>query len=72
VLAFNAKGKMKKVKIWKSTNQFVVEEDIVVALAVERRVNVDQINAFVRHAVAQHVKAIAEVECVHCYSRIRT
>lgn len=41
------------------------EEEIVVALGVERRIEVDEVNGFGRKVLAHHLKVVAEVELVH-------
>ena len=41
------------------------EQEIVVALGIERRVEVDEVNGFVREVVAQDVEVVAEVKLVH-------
>ena len=41
------------------------EQEIVVALGVERRIKVDQVNGFVREVVAQDVKVVAEEKLIH-------
>jgi hypothetical protein len=44
---------------------FIVKENIVVALAIKRRVDVNQIHGLICNAIAQYVEAIAKVECIH-------
>ena len=39
----------------------VVEEHIIVTLAVERRIDVDEIDRFIRNAFTENVKTIAEI-----------
>ena len=41
------------------------EEEIVVALGIERRVEVDEVNGFSREVVAQDVEVVAEIELIH-------
>ncbi len=41
------------------------EEEIIVALGIERRVKVDQVNGFGCDALAQDIQVITEVELVH-------
>ena len=41
-----------------------LEQDVVIGLAVERRVEVDQIDTVARYLIAQHVEIVAIVKCV--------
>jgi hypothetical protein len=42
-----------------------LEQEIVVALGVERRVEVDEVNAFGREVLAQDLKIVDEIELIH-------
>src|SRR5205807_1429751 len=42
------------------------EKQVVIALRVERGIEIDQIHARVRNVLAQHVEVVAVVELVHC------
>ena len=46
------------------------EEEIVVALGVERRVEVDEVHGFVREVVAEDVEVVAVVKPVHPSRRL--
>ena len=46
------------------------EQEVVVALGVERRVEVDEVHGFVRDGVAQDVEIVAEEELVHLPRRL--
>ena len=41
------------------------EQEIVVALGIERRVEVDEVNGFGREALAQDVKIVAKEKLIH-------
>lgn len=41
------------------------EQEIVVALGIERRVEVDEVNRFGRNVVAEDVKVVAVIELIH-------
>ena len=41
------------------------EEEIVVALGIERRIQVDEINGFVRNVLAQNLEIVAVIKLVH-------
>src|ERR1039457_6422514 len=41
------------------------EQEIVVALGVERRVEVDEVNGFVLEVLAEHLQVVAEEKLVH-------
>jgi hypothetical protein len=50
------------------------EQEIVVALGIERRGEVDEVNGFSRDVVAQHHEVVAEIELIHVrmfYSVVR-
>ena len=42
-----------------------VEEEIVVALGIERRVEVDEVNGFIREVLAKDVEVVAVEKLVH-------
>ena len=41
------------------------EEEVVVALGIERRVEVDEVNGFVLDVLAEHHQVVAEEELIH-------
>ena len=46
------------------------EQEIVVALGVERRVEIDEVNSLVLNVLTQHLKVVAEVKLVHAMRRL--
>ena len=46
------------------------EEEIVVALGIERRVEVDEVNGFAREVVAEDMEVVAVVKLVHPARRL--
>jgi hypothetical protein len=47
------------------------EEQIVVALGIERRVEIDEVNGFVRNVLAEDLEIVAVVELVHWRESVR-
>ena len=42
-----------------------LEQDIIRRVGIERRVEVDQVNAVISDAVAQHAQVIAAIQMIH-------
>ena len=47
------------------------EEQIVVALGIERRVEIDEVNGFVRNVLAEDLEIVAVIELVHWRGSVR-
>jgi hypothetical protein len=43
----------------------IIEEDIVIALAVKRGIDVDKIDAFIGDVFPEDIQTVAKIECIH-------
>ena len=50
---------------WQRIARMVFVDGVVVAIGIERRVKIDQVNAFFVHLLLHNRQAVAIVKCIH-------